>query len=80
MVLMKKGNIPEFVPDCFVANYRKNGYIVVGEEVTPDTDDEPVNDENPADEDTDKFICPHCGREYKSEANLEKHIAEKHAE
>ena len=26
------------------------------------------------------FICPHCGKEYKSEAALEKHIRDKHPE
>ncbi len=26
------------------------------------------------------FSCPHCGKEYKSAAALEKHIAEKHPE
>lgn len=27
-----------------------------------------------------RFLCPHCGKEYKSAAALEKHIAEKHPE
>nr|DAP96435.1 MAG TPA: C2H2 type zinc-finger protein [Caudoviricetes sp.] len=26
------------------------------------------------------FLCPHCGKEYKNEAVLEKHIHEKHPE
>ena len=26
------------------------------------------------------FTCPHCGKEYKSEAALEKHIRDKHPE
>ena len=28
----------------------------------------------------EKFICPHCGKEYKTEEGLRKHIAEKHTE
>lgn len=27
-----------------------------------------------------RFFCPHCGKEYKSAAALEKHIDEKHPE
>ncbi len=27
-----------------------------------------------------KFLCPVCGREYKSESALEKHIAKEHSE
>lgn len=27
-----------------------------------------------------KFICPHCGKEYQSEASLKKHIKEKHSD
>ena len=30
--------------------------------------------------DEPKFICPHCGKEYKNESALEKHIKEKHSE
>lgn len=26
------------------------------------------------------YTCPHCGKEYKSEASLEKHILDKHPE
>lgn len=29
-------------------------------------------------DDEAKFICPHCGKEYKTEEGLNKHIAEKH--
>ena len=28
----------------------------------------------------DKFICPHCGKEYKTEDGLDRHIREKHPE
>jgi len=31
-------------------------------------------------DDSPKFICPVCGREYKSEAALNKHIAKEHPE
>lgn len=31
-------------------------------------------------DDEAKFICPHCGKEYKTEEGLNKHIAEKHLE
>lgn len=81
MVLMRKGETTEYVPDCFIENYRKNGFIVDGEETTtvaPPEDNaveggEDVNDAN-------EFTCPHCGKEYKTAANLEKHIAKEHAE
>lgn len=28
----------------------------------------------------EKFVCPHCGKEYKTEDGLEKHIKDKHPE
>ena len=28
----------------------------------------------------DVYTCPHCGKEYKTEDGLTKHIAEKHSE
>lgn len=28
----------------------------------------------------DKFICPHCGKEYKTEDGLKKHIQDKHTD
>lgn len=81
MVLMRKDNITEYVPDCFIESYRKNGYIVDGEVATvvaPPEDDATDNDENVSD--AAEFACPHCGKEYKTAANLEKHIAKEHAE
>ena len=29
-------------------------------------------------ESAEKFICPHCGKEYKTAEGLEKHIKDKH--
>lgn len=29
---------------------------------------------------SEKFACPHCGKEYKSQTALTKHIEEKHQE
>ena len=26
----------------------------------------------------EKYICPHCGKEYRSEESMKKHIADKH--
>lgn len=34
----------------------------------------------PAEEPAELFSCPHCGKEYKSEAALAKHIHDKHPE
>lgn len=28
----------------------------------------------------EKFVCPHCGKEYKSKDSLAKHIKDKHTE
>ena len=28
----------------------------------------------------EKFVCPHCGKEYKSKDSLAKHIKDKHPE
>lgn len=104
MVLMIKGNASEYVPDAFIEDYRKNGYVVTGEEVKPlpkegndpDNDGKKPDDVTPEDDgkkpdesdpnngtadDTkvsDKFVCPHCGKEYAKKAYLDKHVAEKH--
>lgn len=81
MVLMRKGEVTEYVPDCFIDDYRKNGYIVDGEEaatVAPPEDDTAEGDGDVSN--ADEFTCPHCGKEYKTAANLEKHIAKEHAE
>ena len=78
MVLMRKGDVTEYVPDVFVEAYRNDGYTVDGESV-----EEVSNVETPEDAEEsaeEKFVCPHCGKEYKTEANLVKHIAEKHAD
>ena len=34
-----------------------------------------IRTETPA----EKHICPHCGKEYRSEDSLKKHIADKHS-
>lgn len=95
MVLMRKGNTSEYVPDVFVEAYRENGYKVDGEDdvvvnsvINPDNGD--AVDEGDTDEfaeaskdfvpEKPKFVCPHCSKEYATQANLDKHIAEKHAE
>ena len=31
-------------------------------------------------ESVEKFACPHCGKRYKSQEALEKHIRDKHSE
>lgn len=31
-------------------------------------------------EPVDRFVCPHCGKEYKSQVALDKHIRDKHSE
>lgn len=94
MVLMRKGDTAEYVPDAFIEDYRKNGYKVDGEDDTvngsadPNGDGDPdaetegeADDANSEDaEETGKFVCPHCGKEYEKQVNLDKHIAEKHAE
>ena len=28
----------------------------------------------------EKFTCPHCGKEYKTQEGLDKHIKDKHSE
>ena len=28
----------------------------------------------------EEYICPHCGKKYKSQENLDKHIKDKHPE
>lgn len=87
MILMRKGDAVEYVPDVFVDTYRKSGYVVDDEEVidTASTGDESADDATTNADDAvegneDKFICTHCNKEYKSKANLDKHIAEKHVE
>lgn len=91
MVLMMKGNTAEYVPDAFVDEYHKLGFKIVGEEATAgnggvDPDGEGKTEgkaDDGSSENADeegKFVCPHCGKEYAKQVNLDKHIAEKHAE
>lgn len=85
--LLKDGKI-KFVADALVPGYKKQGWVEEGEKTPPpqhDSDDgqaapEGHTAENPDDaEDQDNaFVCPECGKSYKTEAGLAKHMAEKH--
>lgn len=74
MVLMRKGDVAAYVPDVLIKAYRNEGYAVDGEPVK-----EAAKAETPEDAE-EKYVCPRCGKEYKTKANLAKHIAEKHAD
>lgn len=83
MVLMRKGDTVEYVPDAFIDAYKMDGFVIEGEETNPAylTDDGTADKSDSSSEsskDTEKFICPTCGKEYTRKVNLDKHIAECH--
>lgn len=69
MLLMEKDGIKFHVADCHVNVYFNNGWKEVGETL-----------ENRTVDSAEAFVCPHCGKEYSSSGNLERHIRTKHAE
>lgn len=71
-LVMKDGKLT-WVPDAIVK-------YVESQVVFPDdnaSDNSPEAD--PADDPEEAFRCPHCDKEYVSEAALKKHIASKHS-
>ena len=95
MKLMVKGGVKRFVPDCGVEFYRGKGFVVEGEE-SPSIPAQPVAAKadaaaksaekqadvlpEPATGEDKSFTCPHCGKSYRKESALRKHISEKHPE
>lgn len=80
--MVKNGKF-KFVADVLIPDYKKAGWLVEGENAAPPQED-PKEDKT-APEGTDAqaeavFTCPVCGKEYKTEANLEKHMAKEHPE
>ena len=64
MVLMKKDGVFKYVADAHIETFRNDGYIIDGEETQGQAE---------------KFACPHCDKEYATQATLDRHIAQKHA-
>jgi|GEM_PF-2640183 len=72
MTYVKKGAMIFLVDDDKVAKYVSEGFevytppVVQSPEVTAPSED--------------AFNCPHCEKQYKSQASLDKHVKEKHPE
>ena len=78
--LVKDGKF-KFVADALIPDYKKAGWKTEEEAVAPPQED-PKEDKTAPEGETGeiKFTCPVCGKEYKSETALAKHVAEKHPE
>lgn len=90
MKLMVKGGVKRWIPDVFVGYYRELGYTAEGEEtpspvpqpeavVAVDEEDQEQAEEPAAEEPEPAFICPHCGKSYKTESALKGHITRSHS-
>ena len=79
MKKMLKDGKTKFVADALVAGYKKAGWQTEEEAAAPPhVDPEEGKTAPEGDAAETKFTCPVCGKEYKSETTLAKHIAEKH--
>lgn len=88
MLLMKKEGKVQYVPDAFVSAYRERGWVPADEPEHVDIPEpvaevervakveEPVQKEQKP---TPSNVCPFCGKQYATEANLKKHIEAKHS-
>ena len=63
---------PEFIADALVSTYLRKGYK---EDIPAD----PATVDTASDEAGD-YVCPVCGKSYKTQAGLDKHMSEKHPE
>lgn len=70
--LISPAGKPEFVADALVSTYLRKGY-------KEDIPAPPAAVETASDEAGD-FVCPVCGKAYKTRAGLDKHVSEKHPE
>lgn len=90
-----KNGVSKFVADALVPSYKKQGWLEEGEEIAPPQVDSPENktasegmtaddtngdaEDGPA-EGEEVFTCAVCGKTYKTEAGLNKHMAKEHPE
>lgn len=56
------------------------GPVTNDEIETEEPIEEVVAEETDIEEHEQKYVCPHCGKEYKTEEGLERHIESKHKE
>ena len=68
MIYVKKLNIVKYIDEKRLGAFEKAGYAVISE-VLP-------GNEPPA----DRYLCPHCERDYATAEGLAKHIQSKHGE
>lgn len=74
--LISPAGKPEFVADALVGTYLRKGYQ---EDIPTPPLADPAAVETASDEEGD-FVCPVCGKSYKTQAGLDKHMSEKHPE
>ena len=66
MIFVKKLNVVKKIDDSRLDEYTRAGFVLVETEADT-TDEAPI-----------RFACPHCDKDYATEATLAKHIEEKH--
>ena len=90
-----KNGASKFVADALVSSYKKQGWLEEGEEIAPPRVDPPEDKtasegmtaddangdaEGVSAEGEKVFTCAVCGKTYKTEAGLNKHMAKEHPE
>lgn len=81
MKLLTKDGEKRFVADSLAPAYEKQGWAADGEVTTPPHDASPEDKTSSGEvEDGEDFTCEICGKSYKTEAGLSKHMAKEHPE
>jgi len=68
-MLIRKGGVFKDIPERRVSEYARFGYVKVDSEPEPAKEEPKEPDKEP-----DSYVCPVCGKEYKTERGLSKHM------
>lgn len=81
MKLLTKNGEKRFVADAIIPAYKKQGWIEDGEVAAPPQNASPEDKTSSEEvEDSEDYTCEICGKSYKTEAGLSKHMAKEHPE
>ena len=81
MKMLTKDGEKRFIADSLIPSYKKLGWADEGETVAPPHDASPEDETSPGEvEGGEDFTCEICGKSYKTEAGLNKHMAKEHPE